>query len=267
MRAAGRLLLAIVVIAWGIGLWGRPLQAAGFCGQGGRTSLTLLARPGLGYSFTQVAPEEDFPPYLDAATNRAMVPVRALLTVLSTSPGSVQWDEATRTATFVRGTHTLAFRFPAGHHDTAVALVDGESFSTTAVLCNGKVYAPARQVAGALGIGVRWYHDRIVVMDPAWDPQPETNAGPPVDILASSAPAATTDAYSEDLGPVLVSVEYRQHVTSLAEGHPARNAAQASLAAGGCGSWPESLADLLLAPVETSRSAARAAACQWVRGW
>lgn len=265
VRAAVRLLLAFVVMAGSIGVSGRPLQASGLCGQGGRASLTLLARPGLGYSFTQVDPDDDFGPYVDDATDRAMVPVRALLAVLSTSPGGVQWNDATRTATFVRGTHTLAFQFPAGHQDTTVAVVDGESRASQAVLCNGKVYAPVRQVAGALGVGIRWYQDRIVVVDPAWDPEPESSARPQVAAPVNTAPPAVTD--SEGLGPTLASIEYLRYITAAAEVTPTWTSVQASQAAGGCGSWPENLARMLLAPAETSRSAARAAACQWVRGW
>jgi len=252
-RAALHLLFTLTIIAGGVWGWRHRVEAANACGQGRYASLTLLARPGLGYSFTKVDVPDDVGPYLDLTTNMAMVPIRALMAVLSPATDSVHWEETTRTATFVRGTHTLTLRFPVGLSVPSGTTVNGAARPIQAVLCNGKVYAPGRQVAESLGVGIRWYEGRVVVMDPAWDPELEA-------VSAGASGGETTES-----APAIVPNEYLRYVTTVAEVSPTWTSLHSPQAPAGCGSWPGSVTRLLLAPAESAREMARASACRWIR--
>lgn len=242
MRRVG-VWVAVVLVAAGLGglLHGQKwARAEAGCLPDGYRPVTVLARPGLGHSFLKLETAGEATAYLDGGTGRVMVPVRSLVTLMTPAHQVATWDEATRTATFIRGDRRIAFTFPPGSAHTDTAVVNGQPARAAAVLCGGKVVASARLVAGALGSGIKWYQGNTVVVDPAWEPDAETLA-----LLAAAG--------AKPGGPSRESLADAGGVGSGAPELPRH---------GECEAYPSRAVDFLLAPADSSRRLAHAVACQ-----
>ncbi len=92
----------------------------------------------------------DAEPYIDT-NNRTMTPFRAVGEALGLS---VAWDSSTREASFTDGAKTIYF--PIG--STTARGSDGSTVTmdTSAVIVNGRTYAPIRYLAEFFGRGVAW---------------------------------------------------------------------------------------------------------------
>jgi hypothetical protein len=132
-----------------------------------QNQVRLLARPGEGRSFVSLAELGDTP-FLDPKTGETIAALRPLLTALS-GPQGVRWDEQIRVASFYHGGHEITIALPQGNQASLETKLDGKSYPLRAYLCDGRLYAPVRQMTDALGLEVRWYHtDQTVVIDPVW---------------------------------------------------------------------------------------------------
>ena len=84
-------------------------------------------------------------PFLDAATDRLMIPLR---TVAEATGANVRWNDATRSAVIYLPTGTLVI-------PVDQPLPDGMG---STIIVNDRVFVPARFVMEALGANdVRWY--------------------------------------------------------------------------------------------------------------
>jgi len=182
-----------------------PVRADAACGSPGSRRIPLLARPGAGSIFTTIGTDGAWP-YLDYQSGTTMVPVRSLVAVIGAGDGDVRWDESTRTATFIRSGLTLSFSFVPGSHTSDRARVNGQSVAIDSVICDGRLYAPARFVAKALGVGLKWYPDGTVVVDPAWGPQGPAESGPDVGVHRPVVPAPTQTPSCEAVPTRLVEI-------------------------------------------------------------
>lgn len=202
--------------------------------------VTVLARSGVGRSFTPLSGEGAAAPFLDAEQSRTIVPVRDLVLAMTGDPKSTIWDEGTRTAIFLRGPHSIAISIPFGQTRATRALVNGREVPIRAFICQDRLFAQAFVVAGALGAGIKFYGERTVVVDPAWGTTP----------------------MDDQVRTAVLRSEY-QHRTA---GRPT-----GTTPAPPDPSWCEpgdlDLADLFLSPAESAIKATRRAACQWVGGW
>lgn len=93
--------------------------------------------------------ETDTPPTV--VDGRTLVPVRAIFEAIG---ATVEWDNATRTATGVRGETTVTIQI-----DNTTAYVNGEAktLDVPAQLINGRTMVPARFISEAMGCEVTWY--------------------------------------------------------------------------------------------------------------
>lgn len=93
----------------------------------------------------------DTPPTI--VDGRIMVPLRAIFEALG---ASVEWDQATKTATGVRGGTTVVIQI-----DNATAYKNGEAktLDVPAQLINGRTMVPARFISESLGCDVTWHQD------------------------------------------------------------------------------------------------------------
>lgn len=237
-------------LVWALALlllvpWGSPRARANPANEPGcapptARQVTVLARSGVGRSFTPLSGEGAAAPFLDAEQSRTIVPVRDLVLAMTGDPKSTIWDEGTRTAIFLRGPHSIAISIPFGQTRATRALVNGREVPIQAFICQDRLFAQAFVVAGALGAGIKFYGQRTVVVDPAW---------------------GTTPADDQVRTAVLRS-EYQHRAARQPSG---RTPAPPDP------SWCEpgdlDLADLFLSPAESAIKATRRAACQWVGGW
>lgn len=95
--------------------------------------------------------ETDTPPTV--IDGRTLVPVRAIFEALG---ATVEWDQATKTATGTRGETTVVIQI-----DNTTAYVNGEAkiLDVPAQLINDRTMVPARFISEALGCDVTWYQD------------------------------------------------------------------------------------------------------------
>jgi hypothetical protein len=221
--------LVVVVLVSLVQAFGQPsLQAGSHCGSPGSRPVTLLARPGAGTSFTTIG-AAGAAPYLDNYTGTTMVPVRSLVAVISAIDGAIRWDEPTRTATFIRSGLSLSFSFDPGSRSSDRALVNGQSVAIHSIICDDRLYAPARFVSNALGVSLKWYPDGTVVVDPAWGLAGPTKSDPDLALLRATTSNTTT---------------------------PIKR----------CEPVPNRLSEVLRSPVSAYWQATRATACQILRG-
>ncbi len=228
------------------------VQAEPGCMPAESAQVTVLARPGLGHSFLKLEGDGDAAPYLDKDSGRVMVPVRSMVTLITPAHDVARWDDASRTATFQRGDHTLSFSFAPGSNRTDTARLGGQIVQAEAYICGGKVVASARFIAGALGSGIKWYKStNTVVVDPAWGPDSETLA---LQVTAGASISGSAEALSEGrIGGARATSQPAVH----AEGRLGRSSTSSCAA-------PARVLDYLLSPADSSRQAARSVACQWV---
>lgn len=218
--------LCTIILVGFVQTLGHPtVQADSHCGSPGSRRVPLLARPGAGSTFTTIG-ADGASPYLDHRSGTTMVPIRSLVAVIGAVDGDIRWDEPTRTATFIRSGLSLAISFVPGSHTSDRARVNGQSVAIESVICDGRLYAPARFVANALGVSLKWYPDGTVVIDPAWGPEGPTESGPDVRRPPTTAQTPTPK----------------------------------------CESVPGRLVDVLRSPVSAYWQATRATACQILRG-
>lgn len=92
----------------------------------------------------------DAEPYIDT-NNRTMTPFRVVGDVLGLT---IDWDSVTREASFSDGTKTIWF--PIG--STTARTSEGQTveMDTSAVIVNGRTYAPIRYLAQYFGYSVSW---------------------------------------------------------------------------------------------------------------
>jgi N-acetylmuramoyl-L-alanine amidase len=92
----------------------------------------------------------DAEPYIDT-NNRTMTPFRVVGDALGLT---IAWDSATREASFSNGAKTIWF--PIG--STTARTSEGQTveMDTSAVIVNGRTYAPVRYLAEYFGYGVEW---------------------------------------------------------------------------------------------------------------
>ena len=92
----------------------------------------------------------DAEPYIDT-NNRTMTPFRVVGDALGLT---IAWDSATREASFSNGAKTIWF--PIG--STTARTSEGQTveMDTSAVIVNGRTYAPVRYLAEYFGYGVGW---------------------------------------------------------------------------------------------------------------
>ena len=95
--------------------------------------------------------QTDTPPTV--VDGRTLVPVRAIFEAIG---ATVTWDEATSTATGVRGDITVTIQI----NDTT-AYVNGEprALDVPAQLINERTMVPARFISEAMGCDVTWYEE------------------------------------------------------------------------------------------------------------
>ena len=102
----------------------------------------------------------DAEPYIDT-NNRTMTPFRVVGDALGLT---IAWDSATREASFSNGAKTIWF--PIG--STMARTSEGQTveMDTSAVIVNGRTYAPVRYLAEYFGYGVAWERvTRTVVIE------------------------------------------------------------------------------------------------------
>lgn len=197
MRTAwkGLLLTAILLLpllAWP-SLTAPVASAAEPCGAEVRQPVTLLVRPGESYPFVGLDPE-GHSPFIDSVASRTIAPLRPLFTALSPHTESVQWDERTRTASFSYGTNHMSIQFPPSSLRAYTANINGRNLHLNTHLCNGRVYAPIRTVVEAMDIGIAYYPEGIVVVDPART-LPSMGAAP------GAAPGGINVTQADSCGP------------------------------------------------------------------
>lgn len=219
----------------------RANPAAGSdCAPAASHPVTVLARSGVGRSFTQLPGDGSASPFLDADQSRTIVPVRDLVLAMTEDPKSTIWDAGTRTAIFLRGPHSIAISVPFGQSRAAKALVNGREVPIQAFICHDRLFAQAFVVAGALGAGIKFYGQRTVVVDPAW---------------------GTTPA-DDQVRTAVLRAEYAHRTSQTTSGRT-----PAPPDPTWCEPGDLNLADLVLSPAESAIKATRRAACQWVGGW
>jgi hypothetical protein len=93
--------------------------------------------------------QSDVPPFINS-DGRTMLPVGAIAKALG---ASVQWDDATKTATLTLGTKTVEVTI--GQN---ILIVDGApvTMDTVAVIQDGRTFLPVRAVGEALGAKIGW---------------------------------------------------------------------------------------------------------------
>jgi hypothetical protein len=168
MRLQAVLTVFLLAASVFLGAWSRPAAAAasGQCLPARQLPVTVLVRSGEQQPFAALSPD-DPSPFIDAATGRTIVPLRALTTALNPGTNSVRWYDDLQTATFWHGGHSLSIRFPRGADRTYSAVLDQKPISLTSYLCNGRVWVTARSVAEAFGIDIQYYENGIVLIDGA----------------------------------------------------------------------------------------------------
>jgi hypothetical protein len=186
-------LLLLPLVAW-VPLLASAVDAAEVCGEPGvRQPVTLLVRPGETYPFIGLDPE-GHSPYIDSGTSRTMAPLRPLFTALSPHTESVRWDQGTRTATFSVGASQMSIQYPSGSTRGYTANINGRNVVLNSHLCNGRVYAPVRTVVEAMDVGIAYYPEGIVVIDPA-------RKLPIVEATPGAAPVGLHVTQAESCGP------------------------------------------------------------------
>lgn len=185
-------LLLVPLLAWPL-LTAPAAGAAEPCDSGVRQPVTLLVRPGETYPFIGVDPE-GHSPYIDPAASRTVAPLRPLFTALSPHTESVMWNEGTRTASFSFGASQMSIQFPNGSTRAYSANINGRNLALNSHLCNGRVYAPVRTIAEAMDIGITYYPEGIVVIDPA-------RKLPTVEATPGAAPAGIHVTQADSCGP------------------------------------------------------------------
>ena len=104
----------------------------------------------------------DVKPFINA-DNRTMVPLRAVAEAMGLE---VTWDPDAREAIFSDGDG--AIYFPVGinryHHVRGGAFSGGGTMDTTAVIVNGRTFAPIRYLADFFGYNVDWDGDTYTVI-------------------------------------------------------------------------------------------------------
>lgn len=103
--------------------------------------------------------------YREPGSDRVLAPVRRLVAPLAPGPLGVHWEEGSRTATMLREGSVLSIHFPHNRNRSAVAIVNGEAVGADAALCEGRLYAPLRLLAGGLNLRVRWRDARSIVVE------------------------------------------------------------------------------------------------------
>lgn len=95
--------------------------------------------------------DTDTPPTI--VDGRTLVPLRAIFEALG---AEVQWDNATRTATGIRGETVVSVQI-----DNKTAYVNGEptELDVPAQIINDRTMVPARFVSEAMGCKVTWYQE------------------------------------------------------------------------------------------------------------
>ena len=93
--------------------------------------------------------DTDTPPTI--IDGRTLVPVRAIFEALG---ATVEWDNATRTATGTRGEDVVSVQIG---HTTAYINGEEKTLDVPAQIINNRTMVPARFVSEALGCKVTWY--------------------------------------------------------------------------------------------------------------
>jgi len=104
--------------------------------------------------------------YREPEADRVMVPVRAILLPLRPDPLGVQWDEADRTATFLREGNVLSLHFPEGRNRTNFAILNGEVVAVEGLICEGRTYLPLSFLTEGLSLWARWRDSSAVIIQP-----------------------------------------------------------------------------------------------------
>ena len=92
----------------------------------------------------------DAEPYIDT-NNRTMTPFRAVGDALGLT---IAWDSEAREASFSDGARTICF--PIGSTTARTSEGTTIEMDTSAVIVNGRTYAPVRYLAEYFGYGVGW---------------------------------------------------------------------------------------------------------------
>ena len=98
---------------------------------------------GAGFSFVVGVKKVNF---IDASTDRAMVPIRFIAEILGAEVG---WDQATRTARLARAGMVLELSMEADMY------IDGQNMGRPANV-GGFIYVPLAYVAHHFGVDVSW---------------------------------------------------------------------------------------------------------------
>ncbi len=224
-----------LLVMGGTGVLLPDAAAAPDCGPRDRFPATLLVRPDAGWPFVGLE-SDGADPYIDPSTNRTIVPMRSLFTALAPGEANATWDEPNRTALFQYRDHVMAIRYPAAGTTAYSVLLDGRDLPIHTFICDGRVYGPARYVVEALGIGIRYHGDGVVIIDPATVPEDTALPGPAAAATAAPEQSASSPA------------------TQATRSGPAATATP-------CEEWPDRLLAYVTAPRATMREAARSAAC------
>ena len=91
-------------------------------------------------------------PYLNNQ-NRTMVPLSLFLKAMDLKDYSIQWDEPSQTAKILYASHSLELT-----HGTHAINIDGNTvkLDSTIEIIHGRLFAPVRTLAEALGGFIQW---------------------------------------------------------------------------------------------------------------
>lgn len=183
------------MVCYTIGGWA-PVARADVrdCTSSTNLPATVLVRSGPNDEYRGVTGDGG-DPYVEPRSGAAMIPMRALLEALAPGVDNVQWNDATRTATFWFQGHTLQITYPRGVDRVYTARLDGRNYSMNSFICQGRVWAPVRPVASAFDVGVSYFPGNIVILDPA-DNGSNRNGAPPAGVPSSGSKSRNKASYS-----------------------------------------------------------------------
>lgn len=147
--------------------------------------------------------ELDVPPQL--VENRTLVPLRAIFEKLG---ATVEWDQATQTATAIKGTDVVQITI-----DSTTAYINGQAqtLDVPAMVMDNRTLVPVRFVSEALQADVQWIQETqtvqittqaggTAVTTPTVTPTPAPTPTPTPEPVASQEPAAGHTIYVTKTG-------------------------------------------------------------------